>query len=461
MNKLSQQELWEKIKSFNLDDQNSSYPFSKKLASENNWSVSFTQQAIAEYKKFIFLCCIFPTGASPSETVDKVWHLHLTYTKNYWEDFCKNTLQQDVHHHPSKGGPGEKAKHVNWYEETLKLYQATFKLKPPAGIWPPASVTTEKIDETIYEPAYFKRVVLLFTVPAFLFICAVNLYHTKGPDFLLYYAVICAGGLTAIWFTQKNKEQRLQQIVFACMPQKFTVFEISRFLHGPHRCYQTAVVDLLKRGIIETSGNGYTIVSLPSSLLSTEQNPLLPSLIQYKNGDVFSYLEGMSIADSDTLRNPAFESLLRFSKKVDYPKFIIPGIVLLLGIARMLQGIANDKPVGFLVMIMIAFAGIALLVLEMHSYTKSVKDIVQALWERQNADGYGNDIIGNFSILGTAAIAGFAEYALLSSDFDFYEPKNQRWTGGEYTSSASSCSSGGDGGGCGSGCGGGCGGCGS
>jgi len=103
MNKLSQPELWEKIQNFNFDDQNSSYPFSKKLANENNWSNLFTQNAIAEYRKFIFLCCISPCGASPSDIVDKIWLLHLTYTKNYWEDFCSNSLQQDVHHHPSKG----------------------------------------------------------------------------------------------------------------------------------------------------------------------------------------------------------------------------------------------------------------------------------------------------------------------------------------------------------------------
>ena len=69
----------------------------------------------------------------------------------------------------------------------------------------------------------------------------------------------------------------------------------------------------------------------------------------------------------------------------------------------------------------------------------------------------GDDVLGNFSILGTAAIAGFAEYSFLTSDFSFYEPQNKRWNGGEY-SSTSSCGSGDGGGGCG---GGGCGGCGS
>ena len=58
MNKLSQPELWEKIQNFNFDDQNSSYPFSKKLATENNWSDLFTLKAIAEYRKFILSCAV-------------------------------------------------------------------------------------------------------------------------------------------------------------------------------------------------------------------------------------------------------------------------------------------------------------------------------------------------------------------------------------------------------------------
>lgn len=460
MNKLSQQELWENIQNFNFDDQNSSYPFSRKLATENNWSFSFTQQAIAEYRKFIFLCCISPTGASPSETVDKVWHLHLTYTKNYWEDFCQNTLQQDIHHHPSRGGPTEKTKHDNWYRETRQHYEATFKNPPPSLIWPSPHAAEEIINEDIYDAIFFKRVVLAFGITVFLFACAVNLYRTSGPDFLLCYALICVAALAAIWFTQKNKEQRLQQIVFANLPNSFSVYEITRFIYGPHRCYQTALVDLIKRGIIETENNGYKIISLPPMVIYNEKNPLLPQLIShYKTGDLFSYLEGFGLSDTDDLKHPAFEKLYHLSRKVDYPKFIIPGIVLLMGFARIMQGMANDKPVGFLAGMMIVFSGIALLILQMHAYPKLVKHMTEEYWERQNANGKGGDVIGNFSILGTVAIAGFAEYAFLTTDFAYYEPKNQRWTGGEYVNySSSSCSGGGDGGG---GCGGGCGGCGS
>ncbi len=74
------QALWEKIRDFPLDDPGAFLPFSDKQAFNQNWSVSFTQRAIAEYKKFIFLCCVSEMGASPSQVVDEVWHLHLPYT---------------------------------------------------------------------------------------------------------------------------------------------------------------------------------------------------------------------------------------------------------------------------------------------------------------------------------------------------------------------------------------------
>ncbi|ULT23316.1 hypothetical protein KUH03_29530 [Sphingobacterium sp. E70] len=81
---------------------------------QRNWPKKKTglwtlqKKAIEEYKKFVYLCCILPDGASPSETVDKVWHMHLMYTQNYWEEFCPEILKRKLHHHPSKGGVTEK-----------------------------------------------------------------------------------------------------------------------------------------------------------------------------------------------------------------------------------------------------------------------------------------------------------------------------------------------------------------
>ena len=106
-------ELWHKIATFKLDDPISEFPFSKKLAQENKWTEDFALRVIAEYKKFVFLCATLPDGASPSPIVDEAWHLHLTYTQNYWNDFCPNVLGFQLHHHPSKGGKNEAQKHTN------------------------------------------------------------------------------------------------------------------------------------------------------------------------------------------------------------------------------------------------------------------------------------------------------------------------------------------------------------
>lgn len=127
--------LWARLNNFSLDNPDVDFPFSKKLAKEENWTENFTKKTIEEYKKFVYLCCILPKGASPSEIVDKVWHMHLMYTQNYWEEFCPNILQQKLHHHPSKGGTNEKEKHKNWFQDTLKNYEETFNQKPPEDIW--------------------------------------------------------------------------------------------------------------------------------------------------------------------------------------------------------------------------------------------------------------------------------------------------------------------------------------
>lgn len=132
---LKDETLWNRIQSFSLDASDADFPFSKKLAKEERWTLDFAQKAIQEYKKFVYLCCILPNGASPSETVDKVWHMHLIYTQNYWEEFCPKVLKRSLHHHPSKGGFKEKNKHQKWFSDTLKNYRDVFQQEAPKEIW--------------------------------------------------------------------------------------------------------------------------------------------------------------------------------------------------------------------------------------------------------------------------------------------------------------------------------------
>jgi hypothetical protein len=132
---LKDESLWNRIQGFSLDAPDADFPFSKKLAKEENWSLDFTRKAIEEYKKFVYLCCILPNGASPSRIVDKVWHMHLIYTQNYWEEFCPDILKRPLHHHPSKGGTAENEKHLSWFQDTLESYRKVFQEEAPDEIW--------------------------------------------------------------------------------------------------------------------------------------------------------------------------------------------------------------------------------------------------------------------------------------------------------------------------------------
>lgn len=129
-------ELLQRLKHFNLDAADSAFPFSLRLAKENQWSPAYTTRVIEEYKRFAFLAVAAGHPVSPSEDVDQAWHLHLIYSQSYWREFCPEVLKQPFHHQPTKGGAGEHAKFQDWYAQTLASYNRFFGENPPRDIWP-------------------------------------------------------------------------------------------------------------------------------------------------------------------------------------------------------------------------------------------------------------------------------------------------------------------------------------
>ncbi len=140
------EQLWSRIESFQLDVRDADFTFSERLARENGWIHKYAKRVIEEYKKFIFLCCISETGVTPSDAVDQAWHLHLTFSKSYWIDLCKNTLGKEIHHNPTKGGQQEAQKFNDFYSNTLTLYKSEFGETPPYDIWPNNQTRFSDID---------------------------------------------------------------------------------------------------------------------------------------------------------------------------------------------------------------------------------------------------------------------------------------------------------------------------
>jgi hypothetical protein len=127
--------LWMRISVFELDDAKSPLPYSARLARENGWSRNFACRVIEEYKRFCYIAVTASHGVTPSDQVDQAWHLHLLYTRSYWDGFCSHALGRPLHHGPTRGGTEETDKFRSWYEQTLKSYERSFG-PPPRDIWP-------------------------------------------------------------------------------------------------------------------------------------------------------------------------------------------------------------------------------------------------------------------------------------------------------------------------------------
>lgn len=133
-------ELRRRIEAFRLDDPQSSFPFSARLARDMCWTRSHAGRCISEYRRFVYLACIAGHPVTPSDDVDAVWHLHLTYSRSYWRDMCASVLHQPLHHGPTRGGVQEAIRYRDQYEATLATYRSAFGEEPPADIWPASDV---------------------------------------------------------------------------------------------------------------------------------------------------------------------------------------------------------------------------------------------------------------------------------------------------------------------------------
>src|SRR5688572_21036861 len=134
---------WHRLRNLDFDAADAVLPFSARLARDNGWSRGFAAAAIEEYRKLCFLAVHAGHPVTPSDEVDQVWHLHLTYSQHYWDALCRGALGKPLQHGPTEGGAGEGRKFHDWYAATLASYRRYFG-EPPRDVWPAA---TERFNE--------------------------------------------------------------------------------------------------------------------------------------------------------------------------------------------------------------------------------------------------------------------------------------------------------------------------
>jgi hypothetical protein len=130
------QDLWARLETMEIDPPGATTRFHHRLKQYNKWTDEFAARVTKEYRRFLYLAARAGHPVTPSDTVDQAWHLHLIYTRHYWQELCGEILGLQLHHEPSAGGTVESNKFERQYEQTIESYKATFGEAPPADIWP-------------------------------------------------------------------------------------------------------------------------------------------------------------------------------------------------------------------------------------------------------------------------------------------------------------------------------------
>lgn len=369
------QKLYQQIQDYSLDQPEDPFPFTKRLARENGWSLDYAQEAIAEYKKFVFLSMVADHVVTPSDQVDQVWHLHLTYTRSYWQEFCSQILQMPLHHEPSRGGHQEQTKYRQYYQQTLDSYEFFLGQKPPTSIWP--DIQTRFGDDLnftrinilnywlipkfnwqfspLIKPRSLSFLTILFVLSMLITGCQSltrfsNPLNMAGPEFLDFYfqlswiTFVIAHGLR--WLLRLPTSQGKPQSVL------LTPYETAYLANGQTRLIQTVISKLTKQNCVGV--NCYKKTVKFDGNINTLFDPMEIAIAQASTTEIkLSELESLSLEPIKLLQEKLTSLGLLVAPKdqikaLIYPSILI-GLLLLLGITKICVGISRDKPVGFLI----------------------------------------------------------------------------------------------------------------
>lgn len=479
-------ELLRRLEQFQLDSPEASLPFSARLARENNWSSTYAQRVITEYKRFAFLAIAAGHPVSPSEDVDQAWHLHLTYSENYWKVFCPEILGQPFHHHPTKGGKTEHEKFNAWYARTLKSYQSFFNEPPPSDIWPsPEAREKEKHDFTRVDraqnwviskprlrvkPTYAAALGLL----GIMVLCSgamlaqgMNVFDWRGPDFLGFYILffpVCFG--LALWL---RWNWRVPTGTEQPSPPDLDGYATAFLNGGKVLTVNTAIANLVNQKAMRVDAKSGRLTSLvPKPQFCHPLEQLIYAAAESTDGNTIGNVRLTAISGLTAIAEDLKKRGLVVADDPARKAVLIPGLIALaaiaVGVIKIMIGVSRDRPVGFFVALCILFTIISLVAFARRPvrsrYGDKVLEQLRAKHVGPRELGRNASSISAPEFASVVGLFGFA--ALAGSGLEDLRQKLQPpsqvgggWSGcGSGCGGGSSCGGGGGGGGCG-GCGGG------
>lgn len=480
----AQQAQWERIKVAPIGTENALSDFTSRLAKENGWSRRHAARVVMEYRRFLFLAVHAGHPVTPSLDVDQAWHLHLVFTRSYWQHWCAELLGRALHHEPTTGGLAEEAKFRRQYERTLESYRCLFEEEPPVDVWPQPgrkSVPHEMrwVDVSrrwlLPKPAWTSRLTLrsaavwLGTVSVLGLIAgcsgSMNVFDWRGTEFLQFYLVALVLGLGASFFLVSafRGRARLQDRTLD------DPYDVAFLGGGGNRVVDAALAALYERQLIkveQANAQGAVMVQAVPDPGTTELSEMeravhraIPVDSPAKLRDVRLSLRATmdarrdSLAEQGLVLSPSHLRQLRLLAALPLLAVMVAGII------KIAVGLERHRPV--LILVMLVVATLFVLLTRVILVRRRTAD-GEALWRELGRKAKG--FLPSAAPASNPAMAGMVPMAVAlmgvsAMDVPGFSPLHQalRRPGGD---SNAGCGSGGCGGGGSCGGGGGCGGCG-
>lgn len=468
-------DLWQRIAAYRFDDPTARLTFTARLARENGWTIGRAVRVVDEYRQFVFLALTAEHAVTPSEDVDQAWHLHLAYTRDYWETFCRDVLGGPLHHGPTRGGAAEADRYDGQYRRTLAAYAAAFDAAPPADIWPPAErrfgadLAWRRVNVArnwvIPKPSW------LATVPAFAIVPLVavglpNPLDFTAAPFLGLFAALATGSIVAGLVLRQVLRPAGDPAVRAA---ELEPLEVALLADDGRLRFAAAGLTLLAEPAPPTADGGppappaFTLAAVGPENSSPLVAALRTRLAALGACTPVEAARAVVDAAREEFEPRLVERGLLVGRWWSTPApwiILTPALATIcLGVAKICVGISRGRPVGFLVIGCSVLAITSLLALARKPRsTRQADVVVHQAWDRYRAAGPMPPVGKRTAAVLPLAVALVGPTVLAGTSYAFLAGAVERLRPGSDGSAGGCGTSGGDGGG-GGGCGG-CGGCG-
>ena len=347
-------ELWDKIQQFDFDNPPSEYGFSTRLANENFWTKEFTELAILEYKKFMYLATTSEFMVSPSEIVDTVWHQHLIFTQSY-QDFCK-LIGKTIQHIPSTHNKEEFDKFKQAKERTKKFYTNIFGDQPNT-IWEYNDMYGSlNLDKAKFKIRTFIIVgILIFMaliIPAYFLLKPIYL-EIHNPNFIIGYVGLCFLTFIGLEIYNRNKLKSIvksfdnNSFIYKLQPFELVYLKTQKLgnvING------TVNVLIDNKTIIINPDNSIELIKTnnTNSREELQTTTVLSELGKTFYPNLLRQLVNKPIFWNTVNCMDAFKKYFNKSKRFGnlfYLNFGVLTILLMFGFIRMTSGILRERPI--------------------------------------------------------------------------------------------------------------------